>query len=157
MHRTKLIVIAVAATLAVVSSLGVAFAGWCWSDPVIGVTAPGMKEVDVSIDVGVPDGAINKVSVVLITVTVPSNVEARVKFMDNKLPEEVTIVHSNEVWQPGQTVKFTSSVKVVASGPAFDVAHTITYTKDDGTTEVELKTGKSGDLITNEFGLFVKK
>lgn len=139
-----------------IATVGTALAGWCWSDPVIGVTAPGMKEADVSIDVGVPDENRSGISVVEIVVTVPSNVNARVKFMDNVLPEKVTILKSSELWQPGQTVKVSTKVLVV-SIKTFDVAHTIHRVKADGTVDLEMKTGKSNDWVTNEFGLEVTK
>jgi hypothetical protein len=150
-----LMAIGLAAVLAI-GTIGTAVAGWCWSDPVVGVSAPGMKEADVTIDVGVDEAHKSLVSVVEIIVTVPSNVNARVKFMDNVLPEEVTIVHSNETWQPGQTVKVSTNVRVVATS-SFDVAYTLKHTKDDGVVSTDLKTAKSNEWVAQEIGLFVNK
>jgi hypothetical protein len=150
-----LVAIGLAAVLAI-GTIGTALAGWCWSDPVVGVSAPGMKEADVTIDVGLDERHKSSVSVVEIVITVPSNVTARVKFMDNVLPEEVTIVHSNETWEPGQTVKVGVNVRVVAT-TSFDVAYTLKHKKDDGVTNVDFKSNKSNVWTAQEIGLFVNK
>jgi hypothetical protein len=137
-------------------TIGSALAVWCWSDPVVGVSAPGMEEADITIDVGVDGAHKSAVSLVEIVVTVPSNVNARVKFIDNVLPEEVTIVHSNETWRAGQTVKVNTNVRVV-SAKTFDVGYTVKHTKNDGNINQDLKTGQSNVWVAQEVGLFVKK
>ncbi len=154
MKRYKLLIAIGLAAVLGIASLGSAFAAWCWSDPIIAIQAPGMRETEISIDAGVDDADRNAVSLVEIIVTVPANVDARVTFMDGKLPEVVTILHSKEEWKPGQTVKVNVNLRVV-SARTFETAYTVTHTKDDGKKEVMTKTAKSNVWTAVEFGLFV--
>ncbi len=156
MKRYKLLIAIGLSAVLGIASLGTALAGGCWSDPIVAINAPGMRAAEISIDVGVDGKDKSDVSLVEIIVTVPSNVNAHVTFMDGNLPEVVTIVHSSEVWQAGQTVKVNVKLRVVST-KTFDTAFTVTHKKADGRTEVLLTTSMSNVWTANEFGLFVRQ
>ena len=127
MRRTRLMVIAIAATLAVVSTAGVAFASWCWSDPIVGVTVPGGVERDVTVIVGMDDSNIPKLDgPVIVTVSVPANVTARVKLLDNIIPEQVVLVNRTDSWTSGANVVLVT-VRANTSQAPFPVSYQISY------------------------------
>ena len=156
MTRLKIIVVSLAGIVALVGGTLAAYAGWCWSDPIIGINAPGMQEADVQIDVAVPDENRKDVSSVLIVVSHPANVKPRIKLMDGILPEEVTFVPAFRSWELGQKVKIGVSVTVLSgSRSEFEVQYTVTRTEEDGSQKVDTKNGKAHETIAMEFGLYV--
>ena len=158
MKKIRLIAISLAGVSALIASTAIVLAGWCWSDPVIGFKAPGMKEADVTIDVAVPVEMKASVSEVLIVIKHPYNVVPKVKFMDGILPEVVVFQPTNEAWQVGATVKINVAVTVIAPGISeFDIQYQTKHTKKDKTVETIMKSGRSGQAVGHEFGLFVRK
>lgn len=148
MTKFKLIAISVAAVTAIVAGSAIALAGWCWSDPVIGVTAPGNPEMNLTIDVAIDTTNIPKLSgPVQIKVYVPSNVNARVKSIDNIIPEQVTIIKRSDVWiDDGIPIQ----VKVKASSAfSFPVQYRVRYTAEGGAAIDQLVTGTSNSDISH--------
>ncbi|MFQ5381832.1 MAG: hypothetical protein ACE5EF_09450 [Dehalococcoidia bacterium] len=110
--KLKVLAITGALIVSVVGTTAVALAGWCWGDPVVGITAPGQAERYISIDVAVPNGFVRAVDKVPIKVRVPENVSARVKFQDNYLPEVVEIKRDLDKWREGDAIDVKVSVEV---------------------------------------------
>lgn len=170
----KLYTLIIVAVAAIATSTAVVLAGWCWSDPIVGFTAPGMKEADVSIDVAVPEENVKDVVDVLIVVRHPANVIPRVKFMDGILSERVVFVPTWQMWSPGNRIPIEVTVTVnpsdtaVAGGPngpiagliamddlPFDVAYTVTHTLANGTKATLWATTVEGRPASISFMLHV--
>ena len=171
MKKIRLIAISLAGVSALIASTAIVLAGWCWSDPLLGFTAPGMKEAEVNVDVAVPQEQVPNVSQVLIIVRHPANVAPRVKWMDGVLPEVVVFQPTMDPWTPGQPVKLFITVTVftqqpLASSPtaalavmsdtlAFPTQYTVTHQRADGVKEVITVAGVSNEAASTKLSLYV--
>ncbi len=163
---------AVVAICALAMSTAVAYAGWCWSDPIVGFRAPGMREAEVNIVVGVPEEHRDRLVNVEIVVIHPINVTARVKFSDGLLPEQVRFVPSPLPWLGGQ-VPVSVAVSGVGATPVtlldlgllgvvsvpvpFPLAFTVTHTRADGAEVTSRSEGLSIVPIVHSFRLHVSR
>ena len=153
------IITTLSAVLAAVTVLtltaGSAFAGlsWCFSDPVIGLTAGG-QQLEFNVIIGVPeDQRLNLDAPIQITISVPANVDARVISMDGILPEVVTIVKRADLWDSSQgSIKIDVSAYVV-DREDFPVALVIEHRDKDNNLKKILRIGQSRETISKEFGI----
>ena len=147
-RKSQLIVALIVAALAGITSIGVVMAGWCWSDPVIGVRAGAGKERDLRIDVAVDTTDLGRLTgPVAIEVTAPKGVETRVKLLDNVLPEVVYLYEGITTWTTGPVPTF---IKVVVPGNGtFPVQVAVTFTSAaDGKSKTVLLSGTSNSNLT---------
>ena len=147
MRNFKLLVIVAAVAIGIISTTAIALAAWCWSDPVIGIQAPGKAERDLTIDVAIDSADIAKLDgPVAITVKVPSNVNARVKLMDNVIPESVTILKTGSAWDSG-SIRVDTTIRANASSD-FAIQAQFEYINGYGNAVTQLITGSSNQDLT---------
>lgn len=146
---------ALAAVTVLTLTAGSAFAGlsWCFSDPVIGLTAGG-QQLEFNVVMGVPEEErLDLDAPIQITISVPANVDARVISMDGILPEVVTIVKRADLWDSSQgSIKIEVSAYVV-DREDFPVALVIEHRDKDNNLKKILRIGQSRETISKEFGI----
>lgn len=146
--RTKIFLPVFAVALALVGA-AVAYAGWCWSDPVIGLKAKGSVERDLTIDVAVPEEYRDELSgPIVIMVVHPRDVTPRVKFMDGILPEKVVFKRSST--ESKGTGVMNVEVRVYApSEETFDVRYRVEFVNAQGHKEQHLVQGTTNTDIVH--------
>ena len=85
-----------------------------WSDLLLGMRSPGRPEVALVLSIGVPVSEEALVDRIVVVITHPSNVVARVQVADEHLPVEVLFRAEGPESVPGKQI--SASINVVAVG-----------------------------------------
>jgi hypothetical protein len=154
--RFKAMVLATVAMVSLLGSSAVALAGWCWSDPIIEVSAFGIDDQTVNIVVGIDENDLKHLDgAVDVTIRLPANVQAKVVYMDNIIPENVRFIRDPKRWVPGTDIEMSVKIHARSKGPKFPVAVLIEHQSKHG-NGAKIKEGVSGRDLWSDYTIVLR-